>query len=472
MPGPALALRGGKNDKRAGVRRSRSARRAEGRGAAEAAEGRRRRQAARQAWRRRVAAREDAGRAGRGARSRIVDERASPGAMLASPGAPLLQPTDERRRTGSHYTPRTLTEPIVRHALEPAFERLGPDATPEAGAGAEGLRPGHGLGRVPGRGLPATGGAAGEGLDAHGRRRGRAIPADEDEELHARRLVAQRCLYGVDKNPTAVDLAKLSLWLATLARDHEFTFLDHALKSGDSLVGLDAAQIAAMHWDTSKPGLPLFRKIRGGPGRRGDEGARRNPVRAGRHARARCWSRSTGRWKRASSMCACLGDAVHRGLLRRGQGEGAREARAPRSRAGRGDAGKRVGRAARPLPRVCATASIRCGRSIGRSSSRRCSPATSPGLRCDRRQSAVRRQEHDDRAAIGRTTRLAADPARGRAWQRRSRRAFLPPRLHACCGRAALRADRDQHDRPGRHARDRSRRDPATRRRDSRATAD
>ena len=87
------------------------------------------------------------------------------------------------------------------------------------------------------------------------------IPADEDEELHARRLVAQRCLYGVDKNPLATDLAKLSLWLATLARDHEFTFLDHALKSGDSLVGLTEAQIAAVHSDTSKPGLPLFRQL-------------------------------------------------------------------------------------------------------------------------------------------------------------------------------------------------------------------
>jgi hypothetical protein len=87
------------------------------------------------------------------------------------------------------------------------------------------------------------------------------IPPDEEAELHARRLVAQRCLYGVDKNPLATDLAKLSLWLATLARDHEFTFLDHALKSGDSLVGLDVRQIAAMNWDASKPGLPLFRKF-------------------------------------------------------------------------------------------------------------------------------------------------------------------------------------------------------------------
>ena len=49
----------------------------------------------------------------------------------------------------------------------------------------------------------------------------------------------------------AVDLAKLSLWLATMARDHPFTFLDHAIKCGDSLVGLTNKQIAAFHWDLS-----------------------------------------------------------------------------------------------------------------------------------------------------------------------------------------------------------------------------
>src|SRR5207244_2916011 len=74
------------------------------------------------------------------------------------------------------------------------------------------------------------------------------IPPDEDETLHARRLIAQRCLYGVDKNPLAVDLAKLSLWLATLARDHPFTFLDHALRSGDSLLGLPRRPSADFHW--------------------------------------------------------------------------------------------------------------------------------------------------------------------------------------------------------------------------------
>ncbi len=74
------------------------------------------------------------------------------------------------------------------------------------------------------------------------------IPLDEDEILHARRLIAQRCLYGVDKNAMAVDLAKLSLWLATLAKDHPFTFLDHALRHGDSLVGLTRRHIADFHW--------------------------------------------------------------------------------------------------------------------------------------------------------------------------------------------------------------------------------
>ena len=65
-----------------------------------------------------------------------------------------------------------------------------------------------------------------------------AVPPDEDEVIFARRLVAQRCLYGVDLNPVAVDLAKVSLWLVTLAKDHALTFVDHALRHGDSLVGL------------------------------------------------------------------------------------------------------------------------------------------------------------------------------------------------------------------------------------------
>ena len=94
----------------------------------------------------------------------IVDERGSPAKRPAGAGTPILQPTEERRRTGSHYTPRSLTAPIVRHALEPAFERLGPDATGRGSARSQGLRSGDGVWRVSRRGLPRHRHAPGQGM--------------------------------------------------------------------------------------------------------------------------------------------------------------------------------------------------------------------------------------------------------------------------------------------------------------------
>jgi hypothetical protein len=77
-----------------------------------------------------------------------------------------------------------------------------------------------------------------------------------DPLLHARRLVAQRCLYGVDKNEAAVELARLSLWLVTLSKTLPFTFLDHSLRHGDSLVGLDFEQIRHFHWKRPEKEAP------------------------------------------------------------------------------------------------------------------------------------------------------------------------------------------------------------------------
>ena len=175
---------------------------------------------------------------------RVVDRDVTPDIVPA--GTPILQPTDERRRSGSHYTPRSLTEPIVSEALRPIFERLGPAPEPEAILDLKVLDPAMGSGaflvescRQLSAKLVDAWSAYGTPLD---------LPPDEDELLHARRLIAQRCLYGVDKNPMAVDLARLSIWLATLARDHEFTFVDHALRHGDFLVGLTRDRIAAVNW--------------------------------------------------------------------------------------------------------------------------------------------------------------------------------------------------------------------------------
>jgi hypothetical protein len=179
---------------------------------------------------------------------RRVAKNATP--RLVPPGAMILQPSDERRRSGSHYTPRSLTEPIVLTTLKPVLEHLGENPTPEQILDLKVCDPAMGSGAF----LVEACRALGECLvrSWHLHDAVPPIPADEDEILHARRIVAQRCLYGVDKNPMAVDLAKLSLWLATLAKDHPFTFLDHALRCGDSLVGLSRKQIEAFHWKPEK----------------------------------------------------------------------------------------------------------------------------------------------------------------------------------------------------------------------------
>jgi methylase of polypeptide subunit release factors len=165
-------------------------------------------------------------------------------------GAMLLQPSDERRRSGSHYTPRALTEPIVRTTLRPLLERLDERPTPEQVLDLKVCDIAVGSGAFLVEACRQLGEVLVKAWHDHGQVP--LIPPDEDEVLHARRLIAQRCLYGVDKNPMAADLAKLSLWLATLARDHPFTFLDHAIRCGDSLVGLTRQQIADFHWRPAK----------------------------------------------------------------------------------------------------------------------------------------------------------------------------------------------------------------------------
>jgi hypothetical protein len=164
-------------------------------------------------------------------------------------GAMVLQPSSERRRTGSHYTPRSFTEPIVRKALEPILRRLGEKPMPDQIFDLKVCDPAVGSGAFLVEACRQIGDELVRAWHNHGGVP--VIPPDEDEILLARRLIAQRCLYGVDKNPMAADLAKLSLWLVTLARDHPFTFLDHAIRSGDSLVGLTRKQITDFHWKVS-----------------------------------------------------------------------------------------------------------------------------------------------------------------------------------------------------------------------------
>ena len=238
----------------------------------------------------------------------IVDERGSPGGAVSPPGTPLLQPTDERRRTGSHYTPRTLTEPIVRHALEPAFERHRRRRHAGGSARAESLRSGDGLRRLPGRGLPRNSRRGWSRPGRAGPRRGRrsrrtrtriCTPAAWSRSAASTASTTTRC---------AVDLARLSLWLATLARDHEFTFLDHALKCGDSLVGLTERQIGALTWGDDRQGA--LSRASCANGRAGVASARVKSARRRTMWHARSRRRGTARRGADWMDVRRLGDAV------------------------------------------------------------------------------------------------------------------------------------------------------------------
>ena len=177
-------------------------------------------------------------------------------------GGLTLQPGEERRRSGSHYTPRALTEPLVSKAFEPHFARFGEKPTPEQILSLTVCDPAMGSGAFL---VEATRQLAAKLVEAWKREPGKMpkLGTGDDIEFVALRTIAQRCIYGVDRNPMAVDLAKLSLWLLTISKDHPFTFMDHSLKHGDALVGMSKEQIRKFHWELSRGGsiLPELRTL-------------------------------------------------------------------------------------------------------------------------------------------------------------------------------------------------------------------
>jgi Eco57I restriction-modification methylase/TaqI-like C-terminal specificity domain len=186
-------------------------------------------------------------------------------------GYPLVYPRGafrvakgaDRGETGTHYTPTPLTQAIVKETLEPlVYDGPAQGAPRESwkvkspaillelkicdvamGSGAflvqvcrwlaKRLVEAWAIAEGDGRSITADG----EVVDYTGTRQ--LLDRNTEERLlTARRLIAERCLYGVDINPLAVELAKLSIWLITLARGRPFGFLDHNFKCGDSLLGI------------------------------------------------------------------------------------------------------------------------------------------------------------------------------------------------------------------------------------------
>jgi hypothetical protein len=157
-----------------------------------------------------------------------------PAARVAE-GTWFLRPGKDRRRSGSHYTPRPVTARVVAAALRPLFDRLGPSPSADAILALRVCDPAMGGAAFLLEACRVLGDAL---LSADRSANGTVGIADNDDDVHrARRAVARHCLYGVDKNPLAVDLARLSIWLLAHASSEPFTFLDHALKAGDALIG-------------------------------------------------------------------------------------------------------------------------------------------------------------------------------------------------------------------------------------------
>jgi hypothetical protein len=154
-----------------------------------------------------------------------------------------------RKQTGSFYTPRSLTEYLVRRTLHPLVERRSAREILSLrvldlamGSGAFLVAACRYLAAACERAMIRDGQALEQVLDRSGND-DPANPRTVDPTAVLRRAVAQRCLFGVDLNPTAVQLGRLSLWLATLAADRPLTFLDHRLRDGDSLVGASIADL-------------------------------------------------------------------------------------------------------------------------------------------------------------------------------------------------------------------------------------
>jgi hypothetical protein len=223
-----------------------------------------------------------------------------------------------RKATGTFYTPLPIADYVVRRTLGPLVRGAPPEqilalriVDPAMGSGAFLVAACRYLARAYEASLIESGGCHSSDIG-------------EQERTAIRRTIAERCLYGVDLNPMAVQLARLSLWLATLSADRPLTFLDHRLQAGDSLLGAwlstlarppghrlarprrDSATLPLFDVETVRhaleTALPIRFSLESIPNDTLED------VRAKEQALARLNRRDTGlsRWKEVANLwCAC-----------------------------------------------------------------------------------------------------------------------------------------------------------------------
>lgn len=145
----------------------------------------------------------------------------------------------ERDETASHYTPTSLVDELLNSALDPVLDRACKQKDPQTAILA----------------LKVCDRACGSGhfLVAAAKRiakrlatvRSGEVEPSPGEVQRALRDVIAHCIYGVDSNPTAVELCKFSLWLESMDYGRPLSFLENRIKCGNSLLGATPATIAA-----------------------------------------------------------------------------------------------------------------------------------------------------------------------------------------------------------------------------------
>lgn len=157
---------------------------------------------------------------------------------LMAPGA-AHGPSLLRKRTGAFYTPRTMADQLVARTLDPLVAEAGADDI----LALRIIDPAMGSGAL----LASTLRYLVRAVEAAWVREGRGGPLDvpREERDTLPRRIAEQCLYGIDVNARAVQVARLSLWLLSLAPDRPLTWLDAHLRTGDSLVGVSPDRLLA-----------------------------------------------------------------------------------------------------------------------------------------------------------------------------------------------------------------------------------
>ncbi len=180
---------------------------------------------------------------------RVLDVDPAPG---TKPYPPRGRGHSTRRKdTGTFYTPQALADFVVHRTLAPLVEGIPADRVldlrvvdPAMGSGAFLVAALRYLSAIYERALIDEG-------------RCRSSDISDVNRAEFRRLIAQQCLFGVDTNPVAVQVARLSLWLATLAHSKPLSFLDHHLRTGNSLIGASPGDLQRSRGATTRE-LPLF----------------------------------------------------------------------------------------------------------------------------------------------------------------------------------------------------------------------